>query len=56
MQIERGEIQVTYGKKIFIVKVVVQWQGLSREVADSPTLAMFRHSLDGALRLELDGL
>lgn len=37
-------------RKLFTVKVVRLWHGLSREAVDTPSMEVFKTLLDGALR------
>lgn len=38
------------GKKLFVERAVVHWNGPSREVVESPSLGIFKKPVDVALR------
>jgi len=38
------------GKKLFVERAVMHWNGPSREVVESPSLGIFRKNVNVALR------
>ena len=48
-KLEEGRFRLDIRKKFFTVKVVRQWNRLSSEVVDDPSLEAFKARLDGAL-------
>jgi len=48
------EVQVEYWEE-FLLRVAMQWHGLPREVVQSPSLEVFRNSVDVALRAVVSG-
>ncbi|KFQ89504.1 hypothetical protein N337_05345, partial [Phoenicopterus ruber ruber] len=47
--LKEGRFRLDIKKKFFTVRVVRHWNRLPREVADVPSLEVFRARLDGAL-------
>ncbi|KFQ29196.1 hypothetical protein N332_04039, partial [Mesitornis unicolor] len=48
-KMEEGRFRLGIRKKFFTVRVVRHWHRLPREVADAPSLAVFKARLVGAL-------
>ena len=44
------EILLKYKEKLFMIRVVKNWQRLPREMVEAPSLEMFMVRLDQALR------
>ena len=48
-KLKEGRLKVDIRKKFFTVRAVRHWNQLPKEVADGPSLAVFKARLDGAL-------
>ena len=45
-KLEHGKFHTTTGKNFFTVRAVEHWNGLPREVVESPMLEVFKEHLD----------
>ena len=48
-RLEEGKFRLDIGKKFSIVRVVMHWNRLLREVVNAPSLEALKTRLDGAL-------
>jgi len=48
-KLRKGTFKLDLSKKFFIMRVVKRWNGLPREVVETPSLETFKARLDGAL-------
>ncbi|PKU47714.1 hypothetical protein llap_1994 [Limosa lapponica baueri] len=49
-KLKEGRFRLDFRKKFFTVRVVRRWHVLPREAVDTPSLEVFKTTLDGALR------
>jgi len=48
-KLKEGRLRLDIRKKFFTMRVVKHWHRLPREAVDTPSLAVFKARLDGAL-------